>query len=396
MNRVRVLYCLAVLAFGFSSAPASADGVYINVPNAPTLLEHLVRHSDELLTEVNLTRANQFLIVNPVIEQIRIQGGWGAGFYTRLLVDPANNARIPEYFIGKIVNDFRMETILLYDFWYKSRAPNPALRNQFIKTDYAYTNALAATYFYIEALRRSYVIRGATGQCWNQQLLLRRLAKLERLAWEIRELMLSVRYAASFQFPLRRACLECAYRPYRVNVQVNVAQNFVPYPFYYENRVWGADNVRPVQVNNQQDISPAYDVGYWNKVWNQVDNSYVNGYQPQLPANYDQRPYTPAPQPGQPGYQVPPQGQQLPAQQPGYQQPPQGQQLPAQPGYQQPPQGQQLPYQGQPQQQPYQGQQGQQQPVQDPLGQQAPGTQPGYPSGGPNGDVSPSNDYSYN
>jgi len=415
MNRVRVLWCLAMLAF--SGAPAVAD-VYINVPNAAMLLEHLVRHSDELLTETNLTRANQFLILPPVIQQITVGGGWGAGFYSRLLHQDANPGRNPEYFIGQIVNNFRMETILLYDNYYTR---NPRLPQQFVATDYAYTNAMAATYWYIEALRRSYVINGMR-PCWNQQLLLRRLAKLERLAWEIRELMLTIRYAALFRFPVRRACLECAYRPYRVNVQVNVAQNFVPFPFYYDNRVWAADAVRPVNVNGPRDINPGYDVSYWNQRWDNLDNGYVNN--PQLPPNYDRRPYTPAEQrPGytpiqQPGQQLPypPQqvgqgGQQLPY-------PPQqvgqgGQQLPY------PPQqdgqgGQQLPYPpqqvGQGGQQPSQlpaqqpvgpppqqigqpGQQPAQQPVQDPLSQQQPGTQPGYPV---QGDANPTNDYSYN
>ncbi len=404
MNRVRVFWCLAMLAF--SGAPAFANNMYINVPNAPALLEHLVRHSDELLTETNLTRANQFLILNPVIEQINVGGGWGAGLYNRMLHQEANPARNPEYFIGQIVNNFRMETILLYDNFYKQ---SPNLPNQFIATDYAYTNAMAATYWYIEALRRSYVVNGMR-PCWNQQLLLRRLAKLERLAWEIRELMLSIRYAAAFRFPMGRSCIECAYRPYRVNVQVNVAQNFVPYPFYYQNRVWAADAVRPVTVNNPREIAPAYDVGYWNQRFTAIDQSYVNGYQPQLPANYDQRPFTPvqggqpgqlpAQQPvyGQPGQfpaQQPVYGQpgQLPAQQPGGQLPPQqgGQpgQLPAQqPGGQLPPQ-----QGGQPGQLPAQGGQ------QDPLAGQQGGTQPGYPvgQGGPaTSDVSPSNDYGYN
>jgi hypothetical protein len=370
MNRVRVLFCLVAATFGLSSVPAVA-GHYYNVPNAPQLLEHLVRHSDELLTEVNLTRANQFLIINPVLVDIRAQGGWGAGFYSRLLV--GQNNQIPEYFIGKIVNDFRMQTILLYDLWWRYRGPNPAFSQQFILTDQAYSNALASVYFYIEGLRRSYIIRGAQGKCWSQQVLLRRLMKLERLAWELRELMMSVRYANAFQFPVRRVCLESTYRPFRVNVQVNVAQNFVPFPFYYENRFYSPDYVQPVAPGSIQG-GPAYDVGYWNERWKYIDNSYIQGYQPNLPANYDQRPYTPVNQ--GPGY---------PQQDPGYGQ---GGPAPIQP-------------QPQVQPQPQPGQQGQapgypdlQDPLSQPQQQPVPGSQPGYPVGG-NGDVVPSNDYSY-
>ncbi len=415
MNQFRKIFCLTLMAFGLS---ASADP-YINTPNAANLLEHLVRHSDELLTETNLTRANQFLILDPVVANIREQGGWAGGFYGRLMVDPTMvvepgaKPHIPEYFIGKIVNDFRMQTILLYDHWYRARGPSPAFAAQFQVTDYAYTNAMAATYFYIEALRRSYIIRGATGQCWNQQLLLRRLTVLERLAWEVRELMLSVRYATTFQLPLRRACLECTYRPYRVNVAVDVAQNFVPFPFYHDNRVWNVEAVQPIRAN--QPVQTSYDAGYWNQRFNYMQNSYINGYQPNLPADYNQHPYTPVQGGGQGqiqggGPQVGGQPGQLPVQGGGQQYPQQGgqQQYPQQVGQQfggQIPQqggGQQPVQQGQGQQDPLGQQQGGVQQQQPPVAQQ-PGTQPGYPvqgqQGGPatqNGDVVPSQDYSYN
>jgi hypothetical protein len=360
MKRFHVLYCLSLMAFGFSAAPASADH-YLNIPNANILLEHLVRHSDELLTEVNLTRANQFTVINPVIADIRYRGGWGAGFYSRMLVDPRNTTRIPEYFIGQIVNDFRMNTILLYDFWWKNRGPSPMLARQWVVTDYSYTNAMAATYFYIEALRRSYLIRGAQGRCWSQPVLLRRLVKLERLAWELRELMMSIRYANSLRFPNRRVCLESTYRPYRVNVQVNVAQNFVPFPFVQGEQTFAPQDIRPVAPGSRDVSGPNYDSRYWNQRYTEIDNSYINGPQsapPNAPGNYDERPYTP----GNPGQSTPPPTNYGPG--------------PSTPGYPE---------------------------VRDPLAQPVqpgggqPGGQPSYPvPSGSGGDVVPSNDYRYN
>lgn len=285
MKGIRVL-CLAFAVAGFSALAQ-------NAPQAPEL-EHLVRQADELLTETNLTRANQFLIRPTVVTQIQTAGGWGGGFYTRLIVQPAQASRIPEYAVGKLVNDFRMHAILLYDMWNRPRGPvqpplisfNPgAFVNQFMATDYAYLNALAATSYYIEALRRSYLIRGAD-PCYNPQLLRQRMTKLAALHWMLRDTMYRIRTLTVLgSVPQRRYPIEVALRNYVINVNIDVAQPFVPVPFYYENRMWNVDGFRPSDADMRAPMQSSYDTRFWNQYYQQRDQVFMNAPQSQRPSN---------------------------------------------------------------------------------------------------------------
>ncbi len=247
---------------------------YIDVPNAHILLEHLVRHSDNLLTEVNLTRANQYTVQNQITEQIRaMRTGWAYGLMSRLLIDPRNPGRIPDYFIGKIVNDFRMQTIMLYDIWWKHRAPSPDLVTQFIITDRAYHNAVAATLFYIEALRRSYLITGAPGRCMDRPVLISRLMKLQALIFELIELMRTIRYTSLFRLPLRPYCFESTFMRYRLQIEASQPLNFIPFPFYHDGHLMGPSGLDFVPP--QQNFTP-YPLDYWSNMWNQLDQAYLN------------------------------------------------------------------------------------------------------------------------
>lgn len=392
LRNIRLLGFLGLFcAVGMlSSNTAVANGVYRNIPNAHLLLEHLVRHTDELLTEVNLTRANQFLINTRVVEQVRGGRDWAGNFYEHKLVSVERRDAIPEYFIGKMVNDMRMQVIMLYDLWWKFRQPTPALVDQFRKTDWAYRNAISGVYFYIEALRRSFIINGAPVRPWDRDLLIRRLTKLDQLAWEIRELMMQTRYAALFRFPVPRYCPEGTFRAFRVNVAANRPMPFIPFIFSDNNQVYAPQYINPVQPG----VRPSgYDMQYWDRRWNNLDQGYIQQYQ--APQNVPPVPYRDGGQPGdiqqQPGYQP---------QQPGYQPQPgyQGPGYQPQPGYQQPGY--------QPGQQPIQ-QPGLQQPGQPGSGDQRdilrpiptnPGNQPGVGPGqqpGQQGGVAPTSDFDY-
>ena len=262
-----------VIAAAFMAASQAQAGYHRNVPNAHAYLEHLVRQSDELLTEVNLTRASQYTVSPTVITTVSRTGGWAGGIYQHLLVDVRQPQRDPEYFIGKMVNNFRMQTIMLYDTWWKVRQTSPAFVAQFQQTDYAYHNAIASVYFYLESLRRTFIIRGAQGRVFNQSVLLQRMVKMERLAWEIRNLMKTIRYATAFGVPNRRFCPETTFMSYRVDVDAVTPQPYIPFPYYHENRFWTTNDIQPVAPAQ----SGGYDLNYWNQRYDQFDQGYQSG-----------------------------------------------------------------------------------------------------------------------
>lgn len=355
----RTVGFVASFALLFLSSQNSVAGEYYQpVPNAPILVEHLVKHADALLTEINLTRASRNFVSRTVYQEIHHAGGWAGQFMSQVLI-VEDHAQVPDYIVGKLAYIFRVEATKLYDRWWRYRGPSPDFQQQFIQTDYAYHNAIAATLFYIECLRRSYLIQGAAPPNIERQLLVSRLVKMERLVWEIRNLMLTIRTAQLFAIPQRRNCVETTFMHARINVAAPGPNAFVPFPYYHENRFWGATATNAVPFDGQR----PYDVNQWNQYWNQVDTGYVDGSQgpQQLPA-------------GQPGHGPQPGPGQLPAGQPG------------QPGYgpEQLPVGQQP---GQPGYGPEQGQEYGPQPL--PGGQQGPGygpqngpgQQPGYDNG---------------
>lgn len=331
LRNIRVLGFLGLFcAAGLLSSNIATAGGYRNVPNADLLLEHLVRHSDEMLTEINLTRANQFLIHERVVHQVRGGRDWAGNFYQHKLVSVQRQNAIPEYFIGKMANDMRMQVIMLYDIWWKTRRPTPAFIGQFRNVDFAYRNAISGVYFYIEALRRTFLVNGAPARPWDRDVLVRRLTKLEQLAWEMRELMLQVRYASLFRFPIPRFCPEGTFRPYRVNILARGPQPFVPFMYRHNEQIYAPSYIDPVPAAQR---TSGYDVEYWGRRWNNLDQGYIQQYQApqtQVPLR-DQ-------QPGgvvQPGYQPGGNPQLNPGvQQPGYQQPGFPQPRVNQPGYQ--------------------------------------------------------------
>ncbi len=259
--------------------PGPGPGVpghgYVNVPNPEMLLEHLVRHSDLLVTNINLTRASGFRVENVVIQKWMETPCWASNFYTDVIaaVRRPEDPDLVGFAVGQLVYQYRMKVIGLYDIA-MNRGPSPELAAQWEQVNFAYFNAISATYFYIEALRRGFLLPQPMPQIRNRELLMRRLQVLERNAAEVQNLMYAIRYAQPFRFPIGRNCLECSFAPVRLQVAARGPQD-VLFPYYANQRVMFPDTyVRrveaPAQYNNM------YTTEVWNNAWNTIDQGYLN------------------------------------------------------------------------------------------------------------------------
>jgi len=326
--RTRVLAALLfALSLRSQVTLAQAPAFHINLATPEVPIEHLVKHSAALLTTISLTRANGFVMAPAPLQIVeRARGSWGAQVYGMVIVGPV--VRTPDFWVGQRAMDLYQASQQFYIEWTRLRR---GARNNFVPTfmhlNHAYYNAMSSTYFYVEMLRRSYLIGGCNPMPPAEKaLLIRRLVTMERLAYEIRELMYLIRRVQPFGLPVPRVCVETPYRAFRIDVAAAAAQPFMAFPFYAENRTHV-----PGGIEYGAPAAPAarYDMAAWTQRWDQMDQGYgVMPPQGQVP----------------PQGQIPPQGQVRPQGQPYY---PQGQpQVQPRPGPQ--PQGQvpNLPEQG--------------------------------------------------
>ncbi len=297
---MRVRY-FGFLLLALTSFAARGEGHgYVPVPNPEMLLEHLVRHSDLLVTNINLTRASGFRVENVVVQAFQAQQTWGGNFYSSVIAGGPAAVRAPQmpdfvgFSVGQIAYTFRMKVIALFDTAMNygpgpTLVPGPGpgaglvpvpgpgpLQKQFMEVDFAYFNAISATYFYIEALRRGYLLPQAPFQCRNKELLLKRLTLLQQNAIELQNLMYSIRYAAAFRFPLPASgnCIECSFAPFRM--AVNSPGPIEPvFPYYANNRVVFPENQMVPRLQAPAQFNPMYSQDVWNSRWNVIDQGYL-------------------------------------------------------------------------------------------------------------------------
>ncbi len=279
--RARLFGLLSTIAFAITVMPAQAEPGnfpghgYINIPNPELMLEHLVHHSDMLVTNINLTRASGFRVEQAVIQGIIAQPCWAASFYTDVIaaVRRPQDPDVVGYMVGQLAYTFRMKVIGLYDIA-MNVGPSPDLAAQFEQVNFTYFNAISATYFYIESLRRGLLLPQLPQPLRNRALLVKRLQLLERNAAEVQNLMYAIRYAAAFRFPIGRNCIECTFAPVRINVMAQGRQE-VLFPYYANEKVMFPDQqVRRMEAPAQ--YNPMYQTAVWNNRWNVIDQGYLN------------------------------------------------------------------------------------------------------------------------
>jgi len=294
---------------------------YLRVRDAQLLLEHLIRQSDALLSEVNLVRAGGFAVA-PVVLQALPQRSWEGSFYGMIL---ANRQMPVDAQVATQLQSLRVNALMFYDLSYKLRPNDPRLLEQFTRLNRSYHNAVAANFFYIETLRRTFIIRNCVGSTRNLPTLIRRLRNMEALGHQLMEVMHIIRHCATYRFPLPQHCLECGRASVHINITYGAPERFLSVPFYTSNQWYaptGADEI-PAHPGTYR---PNYDMSGNTQRWTYYDTQQGGDYdqQPQYPRQSGQQLPTYPVQPGQgggyqqPQYPIQPgQQQQYPIQQPG-------------------------------------------------------------------------------
>jgi len=303
------------------------------------VFEQFYRLSAQLQTE--LGRARQihgrlpevfYAHFRPMLNYSANRAPWGPAFYNTVLAPIPLPAPIRgqspddmmiDYRVAETISKMREHAGMVADVSLNSYAQVPQF---FPGLDIAYHNAMAATYFYIEVVRQSFLIRGITPNPlvgMKKEMLIKQLCKMQNLAFLIRDLMLYIRMNMGFGVPAGGVvvCHEWQYRMYRnIPMAGPVGQPFLGFPYF--NQAGGQYMGVPVQAPQGAPVT-SYNPQTWQGRFDQFDG-YLQGDGMAVPQG---GPAPGAPQGGMPVEggaglpQVPPQGQGIPQQ--GGQVPPQ-------------------------------------------------------------------------
>lgn len=247
MKRARVFGLFLLLVLVGLARESSANPFY-NIPNPAWIFKDLAMNAANLYYVQNLINGDDYSVHRTVVTTVQQQGGWPAGLIQNILVnDTRYPDAYPDYAVRKTINEFRKQARRLERIWLTAPVASPQFQQQFIVTDYAYYNAMAATYFYIEALRRTYIINNAVvTPCPERAQLIQHLRVMENIAWRVREAMRTIRDIRLLRLPLRSYCVEATFRDYRIDVTSPQPLNFIPYPYRYDNQFWTVPGIRPI------------------------------------------------------------------------------------------------------------------------------------------------------
>lgn len=269
-------------------------------PDAPILVEQLLRHSHNIIVEEDLTRGARFYIAPPVLRQMMVTNPYVATFVaTQLTAIPPRPYRPvpipkdPDYMVTWRMDDMAQQTALLYDgLWIYSqdihKGPVIAANARIIYNEKlrhvveAFSIALPATYWYIEALRETYLVTPVL-DCPNRDMLIQRLTRIEAQLFEMRKLMDQLFVMEFFRpgFPPGWAFVEPTFMNYRINVAAPGPIGIAPFPYFQDGGRGGwyappPGVVPPVARPNMNQPVLNYDQGNWNNLYNGVlDNGYV-------------------------------------------------------------------------------------------------------------------------
>lgn len=336
-------FAVLCLAFGFTSiASANVPRGYIPLQQPLRLTEHLVNHADQLLTAVNLTRANQYVMAPGLLKAV--QAPWEGGgvdpyVWVRrwvpavLLPTPVATipvlaerkflppllgpsliqlfdaaapkapmmaqfygspgtapAMTPDFMVGQRVMDFRMAVINFYDQMSRNTRGMPAL-NLFQPVMLTYFNALSAVYFYVESLRRTYLVENPfLLTCPDKDRLIRRLVRIERTAFEIQQIMYVLRLGDCFRWAPPIQMIEPVVRVIPFNITAKAEIPFVPFtyvdpaknaPVFPSPALFAPYGVKGVDTRAErlpgvpETPTPGYDIQSWNQRFGGVEEGYV-------------------------------------------------------------------------------------------------------------------------
>ncbi len=284
-------------------------------PDAPILVEHLLRHSRNLVTEINLLRGARFVIPPRAVAPLAVAPGYVRGLTNSLLMPPpflattlAAKEDPQSFMVGWISDGLGQQVSKLYDrLWIYSQSPNPfvpawnyideggrlvKVSAQFLysqallETSFSFQNTIAVNYYYIEALRRLYLVGPPMLNCPNREMLIKRLVIMENILYEMRKLMDAIRcnpwFAGFFppNYPGVGPMIELQFRAFRIDVVSAGPQPFIPYPYFpspvFTPRlpIQSGPGYGPMPVAAGAGPAMEYNADQWNDRWNGIDQGY--------------------------------------------------------------------------------------------------------------------------
>jgi hypothetical protein len=114
--------------------------------------------------------------------------------------------------------------------WSYVRRQTPQLQQQFTLVYHDYENALASSYFYTEALRRTLAKRAMFNQNRDSSIG-RRIEQMNLITFQLREVMHALRNSPVFALPAESGCLECHLGSWNPQPNANPAQGFPQVPY---------------------------------------------------------------------------------------------------------------------------------------------------------------------
>jgi len=248
-------------AFGPGFAPGHGAQAFIagDGIDTPRLVDQLKRHTSELLDIMESLDGERFMISQP-IPQLLAAGPspmmapqWGNQLFEQMISPWAeqNPTLTVDYYIRTQVNSLKAEAAFLYRHFHDLTGPDPRkIYPQFRKLDFYYRAAMSATLFYMETLKRSYLVYGVGIASRPIGDLVARLQNMSLVTQEMFELMHMLRFRPEFVGLYQNSCLECRMGQYVHGYHINAApQAYIPFPFIYSN----AAGVAPYAWNPAND-----------------------------------------------------------------------------------------------------------------------------------------------
>jgi hypothetical protein len=303
----RVVFFLGVLLF----APAARAELAVPPQEATVLLSHISIHSknmtDEIaaINETVVQRSGAPFVVHPnVLRQMAILDPYVNGLIrTNLLAIPPRprspvwqprpfefmvSWRMADLFLGSE----RSQTALknLVSAFESGANPAPAKADfdqSMLQLIQRYSIAVPATYIYIEALRRTYLINPCA--TWPNAELPAILARLEAQVFVLRQNMDALFINPFFNpcFPRSWGILESTFHGFRMNVAAPGPIGIAPFPYFREGAQGQAFFQPQVQAVPRQGLNPAlpYNPNQFGSQWDRFSPGYTeaNGVQPGNP-----------------------------------------------------------------------------------------------------------------